>query len=245
MDKEINIDIYKIAEKYNLTESEEMALKYIVNNFEKSLEIGVRGVAKQCFASTSVVMNLAKKLGYKGFVDMVYKLEFNMKSHLEDSNLNNQFCVNLSEEKLRYFKKLISDKNRPIFVHGTGFSAAVVRYISDKLMVQGHYSMRSEYMETMEPKFLKKGVLIVVSKSGETSQITMLCEKATLNEVPIVLFTGAKNSTVENMADLTFIIKDSNPMDDRNLQCNDFFGNAILFFERLLLMIEKEAVANL
>ena len=96
-------------------------------------------------------------------------------------------------------------------------------------------------METMEPKFLKKGILIVVSKSGETSQVTMLCEKATLNEVPIILFTGAKNSTVENMADLTFIIKDSNPMDDRNLQCNDFFGNAILFFERLLLMIEKEA----
>lgn len=213
----INIDIYKLGEKYHLTESEELALKYIVNNFEKSLEIGVRGVAKNCFASTSVVMNLAKKLGYKGFVDMVYRLEFSIKNSLSNSNSLNNYCTNLDDEKLKYFKNLISNTTRPIFIHGTGFSGAVTKY-----------------METMEPKYHQKAILLVVSKSGETSQIIMLCEKANLRNVPIVLFTGTSNSTLENLADLTFIIKDSNPIDDRNLKENDFFGNTILFFEYLL-----------
>lgn len=230
----INIDIYKLGEKYHLTESEELALKYIVNNFEKSLEIGVRGVAKNCFASTSVVMNLAKKLGYKGFVDMVYRLEFSIKNSLSNSNSLNNYCTNLDDEKLKYFKNLISNTTRPIFIHGTGFSGAVTKYVADKLMVLGYYSSRSEYMETMEPKYHQKAILLVVSKSGETSQIIMLCEKANLRNVPIVLFTGTSNSTLENLADLTFIIKDSNPIDDRNLKENDFFGNTILFFEYLL-----------
>ena len=72
----LEIDIYKLAEKYNLTESEEMAFKYIVNNFEKSLEIGVRGVAKKCFASTSVVMNLSKNLVTKVLLIWYIALNF-------------------------------------------------------------------------------------------------------------------------------------------------------------------------
>ena len=76
--------------------------------------------------------------------------------------------------------------------------------MADKLMVLGYYSSRSEYMETMEPKYHQKAILLVVSKSGETSQIIMLCEKANLRNVPIVLFTGTSNSTLENLADLTF-----------------------------------------
>lgn len=239
MELGINIDIYKMGEKYHLTESEELALKFIVNNFEKSLEIGVRGVAKNCFASTSVVMSLAKKLGYKGFVDMVYRLEFNMKNYLPNSCSLNNYCLNLDDEKIKYFKNLISNTTRPIFIHGTGFSNAVSKYMADKLMVLGYYSSRSEYMETMEPKYSQKAILLIVSKSGETSQIIMLCEKANLKNVPIILFTGASNSSLEELADITFIIKDSNPIDDRNLKENDFFGNTILFFEHLLSLIEK------
>ena len=128
----LEIDIYKLAEKYNLTESEEMAFKYIVNNFEKSLEIGVRGVAKKCFASTSVVMNLSKKLGYKGFVDMVYRLEFYVKSlENEKSNMNDSYCLNMDKRKLTKFKNLIIKDKRHVFVHGVGFSKAVTKYIAE------------------------------------------------------------------------------------------------------------------
>lgn len=237
----LEIDIYKLAEKYNLTESEEMAFKYIVNNFEKSLEIGVRGVAQKCFASTSVVMNLSKKLGYKGFVDMVYRLEFYVKSlENEKSNMNDNYCLNMDKRKLKKFKDLIIKEQRHIFVHGVGFSKAVTKYISEKFVVLGYYAMLSEYMETMKNKYFYKGCLILVSKTGETSSLFPLCEKAKVAKIPIILFTGNKNSTIREMAELTFIIRDSNPIDDRNLEKNDFFGNTILFFENLINMCLKE-----
>lgn len=92
----MEIDIYKLGERYNLTESEELALSYIVNNIDKALEIGVRGVAKECFASTSVVMNLSKKLGYKGFIDMVYRLELTLKSSLENKSITENYCLDFS-----------------------------------------------------------------------------------------------------------------------------------------------------
>lgn len=234
------IDIYKFVEKYNLTDSEELALKYIVNNFEKSLEIGVRGVAKKCFASTSVVMNLAKKLEYKGFVDMVYRLEFSIRKREQDLKRREDYCVGFTDKKLKAFRKIIENKNRPIFIHGVGFSNSIAKYMGDKLMILGYYSMRSEYMETMRDKYNNKGILILVSKTGETPSLVPLCEKAQIGKIPIILFTGAENSTVEKMADLTFNIKDSNPFDDRNLEKNDFFGNAVLFFENLMSMCLPE-----
>lgn len=238
----IEIDIYKLAEKYNLTESEEMAFKYIVNNFEKSLEIGVRGVAKKCFASTSVVMNLSKKLGYKGFVDMVYRLEFSIKSmEAERTNINDSYSVNMDKRKLKKFKDFIIKDKRHVFIHGVGFSKSVAKYIAEKLVVLGYYAMVSEYMESMKDKYFCKGILILISKTGETSSLFPLCEKAKVAKIPIILFTGNPNSTIGEKADLTFVIKDSNPIDDRNLEKNDFFGNTILFFENLINLCLKNS----
>lgn len=45
----MGIDIHKFVEKFNLTNSERMALDYIVNNLQNFLEIGVRGVSKTLF----------------------------------------------------------------------------------------------------------------------------------------------------------------------------------------------------
>ncbi len=231
----MEIDIYKLGERYNLTESEELALSYIVNNIDKALEIGVRGVAKECFASTSVVMNLSKKLGYKGFIDMVYRLELTLKSSLENKSITENYCLDFSPQKGIKFRNLLKKgKNKPIFVHGVGFSNPIAKYISDKLMVLGYFSMMSEYMENVERDYDEKPLLIVVSKSGETAAILNLCQKAKGKEVPVIVLTGVKSSSMESLAELNFVIKNSNILDDRNLEKNDFFGNTILFFEELI-----------
>lgn len=231
----MEIDIYKLGEKYGLTESEELALRYIVNNIEKALEIGVRGVAKECFASTSVVMNLSKKLGYKGFIDMVYRLELDFKSPSERKSITDSYCLDFSIQKGMKFRNLLKKiKNRPIFVHGVGFSNPIAKYIADKLMILGYFSMMSEYMESVEREYEKKQLLIVISKSGETAAILNLCQKARAKDVPVVVLTGLKDSSMEKLSELSFVIKNSNLLDDRNLEKNDFFGNTILFFEELV-----------
>lgn len=233
----MKIDTYKLADIHNLTKSEGMALEYIVNNFENSLKIGVRGVAKQCYSSTSVIMNLAKKLGYSGFIDMVYRLHFAFFQNIE-KEISEKTIID--DEKVKKFISLISDREKPIFIHGVGFSSILANYMVDKLMVLGHYSMRSEYIETMiNNKYSKKAILILISKSGETSSLFLISEYAKNENVPIILFTGNKNSKLAKEADIIFEIKDSNPSDDRNLKENDFFGNTILYFESLISLNKK------
>ncbi len=231
----MEIDIFKLGERYNLTKSEELALRYIINNTEKSLEIGVRGVAGECFASTSVVMNLSKKLGYKGFIDMIYRLELSSKSTSAKESIIESYCSDFSVEKGEKFQSFIKKrKNRPIFVNGVGFSEPISKYLCGKLMVLGYFAMMSEYMENVEREYEEKPLLIVVSKSGETSATLNLCQKASAKKVPVVVITGIKGSSMEALSELTFVIKNSNLLDDRNLEKNDFFGNTILFFEELV-----------
>ncbi|WP_319370024.1 SIS domain-containing protein [uncultured Ilyobacter sp.] len=230
----MEIDVYKLAEKYKLTESEEMALHFILNNVERALEIGVRGVAKECYASSSVVMNLSKKLGYKGFVDMVYRLEQNLFKTENEFLKKNDLCENFSPELISAFlQRLKEQKNKPLFVHGVGFSHIVAQYIKDKLMVEGFFAMMSEYFETVENPAMESPLLIFISKSGETSSLINLCERSKKSNANIISFVGKEDSTIEMLSDITFIIKDSNRYDDRNLKENDFFGNTILFFEFL------------
>ena len=231
----MEIDVYKLAEKHNLTESEEMALKFILNNIERSLEIGVRGVAKECYASSSVVMNLSRKLGYKGFIDMVYRLEQNLfkveNKVLQKNNLFENFSNELVE---KFIEKLQNQKGKPIFVNGRGFSHIVAQYIKDKLMIDGFFAMMTEYIQTVENPAVDSPMLILISKSGETSNLIDLCERSKKSKAIVISFVGSSSSTIGGMSDLSFIVKDSNAYDDRNLKENDFFGNVILSFEFLM-----------
>lgn len=68
------VDLRKITDGKNLTKVETDVLWYIIEHMDSVLKIGVRGVAKANYTSTSTIMRLTKKLGYSGFVDMYYKL---------------------------------------------------------------------------------------------------------------------------------------------------------------------------
>ncbi len=57
----MNLDISKIVDKYHLSKVEENILIYIINNIDHVKEIGVRGVAKEHYTSTTTIVNLAKK----------------------------------------------------------------------------------------------------------------------------------------------------------------------------------------
>ncbi|MGL6132421.1 MAG: SIS domain-containing protein, partial [Fusobacteriaceae bacterium] len=98
----------------------------------------------------------------------------------------------------------------------------------------GYFCMMSEYMETIERDYLEKPLLIVVSKSGETAGILNLCEIAKSKKIPIVALTGTEKNSIEEIADISFVIKNSNQLDDRNIGKNDFFGKSLLFFEELI-----------
>ena len=64
----------KICTGKRLSSFEKELIEYFVNNVSEALELGVRGVAKKKYTSTSTIMRLSKKLGYSGFIEMLYSL---------------------------------------------------------------------------------------------------------------------------------------------------------------------------
>ncbi len=69
------MNIEKTFKGKKLTENEKTILNYIMDNIDICLDEGVRGVAKNSFTSTSTIMRLSKKLGYSGFVELIYDLK--------------------------------------------------------------------------------------------------------------------------------------------------------------------------
>ena len=70
----MKIDLSKIVKNKKITPIEEQVLEYIINNIDNVMDIGVRGVASKNYTSTSTIMRLSKKLGFTGFIDMIYNI---------------------------------------------------------------------------------------------------------------------------------------------------------------------------
>ena len=72
------MNIERTFKGIKLTSNDKIILDYITKNIDTCLEEGVRGVAKNSFSSTSSIMRLSKKLGYSGFVELIYDLKKKM-----------------------------------------------------------------------------------------------------------------------------------------------------------------------
>lgn len=241
------MDLRKITDGKNLSEIETAVLHYIVEHIDQVLKLGVRGVARENFTSSSTIMRLAKKLGYSGFVDMYYKLLPMVTQHVgstdEDIQFISNFCSNTilqhnSYEQMRTFaRKICQLDNQFIFLYATGFSAMPAEYFNRKLLVLGQKSIVSTAMDSIgvfENNLNSMGMLIVISRSGETQSVVDRVKIAKENGIFIVSITNELDNRVNALADLSFRIEDTNKLDDRNMMANTFFPNVMLLEEVLI-----------
>lgn len=241
----MNLDISKMVDKYQLSKTEETILIYIINNIENVKEIGVRGIAKEHYTSTTTIMNLAKKLGYSGFLDMYYNLNFKLKDkkvYFSREKSNKYYGVDLVELlALIEYKKisdfidlLIKNKNAIIYTCGQGFSTPIAQYITRKLLVLGFNCIFSESYESYDVNAIKAKLFISISKSGETDFLVRVSESAKKNGIKIISFTGDSENTLANMSDINFKLYDMHTLDDRNKLDTSFYSNILMLFEYLI-----------
>lgn len=241
------LDVSKLIAGKNLSEIEKTVLIYIIDNIDQVLKMGVRGVAKENYTSSSTIMRLTKKLGYNGFVDMYYKLLPMVKNTeriiSEDVQFINSFTSNKlvqynSYSQMRNFAKRICEMdNRFLFIYGTGFSAMSAEYFNRKLLVLGRKCIVSSGMDSIgvfENNLADMGMLIVISKSGETQSVVDRVKIAKENRIFVVSFTNELENSVNRLADIAFRIEDSNKLDDRNMMANTFFPNTLMLMELLV-----------
>ncbi|MCD8221954.1 MAG: MurR/RpiR family transcriptional regulator [Clostridiales bacterium] len=253
------VDLRKITEGKNLTETETDVLRYIITHMDDVLKMGVRGVAKENFTSTSTIMRLTRKLGFDGFIDMYYRLLplTGEKAETAATNLEfiNSFCSNSllqynSYDDIRGFaRKLRGIGDGYVFLYATGFSAIPMEYLTKKLLVLGIRCIASNGMDSIgvfENNLRQMKLLIVISRSGETQWVVNRVKIARENGVDTVSFTNEVDNRVNTLADMKFRIEDSNKLDDRNMMANTFFPNVMMLMELLIyeyhkVLLEDEA----
>lgn len=236
-----------INEGKNLSSFEKELVEYLMNNTSEALELGVRGVARKKYTSTSTIMRLSKKLGYSGFVDMLYSFRDGVLNSYGDSSkieltTHGAFRVR-NKTEIDGFLEIL--KTGRIGIYGEGFSEIVGRYIYQKLIVLG---VNAVHIIAMDSKAIQKinmkiDMLLVVSKSGETYYNYKLCETFKEMGAKISSFTGRSSSKISKISDFSFTFEDKFKQDDDVFYPNPFFGYCIAGFEELIrLYFEKNDI---
>lgn len=235
------LDITKLFGNIKLSPVEESIVKYLIENIDSCINKGIRSIAKDNFTSPSTIIRLSKKLGYSGFVELMYSLKNKLSVGSSTESFvgikeRNIFATNY-DGAIADFIACIKDGN--ILISGEGFSEIVSKYIYMKLLVLGKKSILSTFIDfdiLFDNHVETINYIILISKSGEGNHCVNSCLHAKERNLKIISFTGNKESTLAKNSDITFIIPDCEKMDNDNYYPNPFFAYCIETFE---LMIHK------
>lgn len=227
----------------NLSDLEVKVLSYIVSNIDEAQKIGVRGVAEKNFTSTATVMRVAKKLEYKGFLEMIYNLKNKIRLKEVETEVNQEIIkddykfYNLAKVRdykdLDSIKELINDK--VIYLYSEGYGEYITEYMYRKLLVRRKLGV---ILHGLEVPIIYKGeespTLFIISRSGETKSCLAKVEQIRKVNGKVIAFTGKEGSSLYKVADVVFTITDNDKIDSENYYPTYFYGNCINTFEKII-----------
>lgn len=215
------IDINYICKKHKLTILEKTILEFIVQNIQNKKKISIRNVALENFTSTSVIYKCMSKIGYSSYSNFIYFLKINN---------NSLISKDYSFEENESFKKAINllkkNKDKLFMFTSTGIANNISSYMNERLALLGIRSISNSHIQLLENYFSKDIILITLSQSGETKSVIDILKIATKNKIRSLSFIGKKDTTIENLSDISLI------------STNDiFFADVITIFEEILKRI--------
>ena len=242
----MNLDLNKLTCTASLTDTERAVLEFLLTHIDEALKLGVRGVAKANFTSTSTVMRLSRKLGYNGFIEMYYKLLGAAGKGTPVYELNEGFLShfagdgNVSMENyrsLRLAAQRIHKTDQMVFIYGMGFSSMMAEYLAKKLLVLGIkciFSDGADSIGVFENNLEDIGVFIAFSRSGRSPYVLNRVKMAEENSVFTMGFTNDGASPLKEYCSCVIEVPDDNPLDDRNMKPTLFFSKTITTIELLI-----------
>ena len=242
----MNLDLNKLTCTASLTDTERAVLEFLLTHIDEALKLGVRGVAKANFTSTSTVMRLSRKLGYNGFIEMYYKLLGPAGKGTPVYELNEGFLShfagdgNVSMENyrsLRLAAQRIHKTDQMVFIYGMGFSSMMAEYLAKKLLVLGIkciFSDGADSIGVFENNLEDIGVFIAFSRSGRSPYVLNRVKMAEENSVFTMGFTNDGASPLKEYCSCVIEVPDDNPLDDRNMKPTLFFSKTITMIELLI-----------
>lgn len=241
--------IEKLFVAAHLSATEQDVLVFIINNLDHIDSLGVRDVAEGCFTSSTTVIRLAKKLGYRGYREMVFELRrLSLSEAMTTGAMPAAQTADAELLRRTYtqgdYDTLHKGLNQQgvIVIYGEGWCTFVASYIEKKLIAHGYRTINHDLLGT---NTLLSGMpditlSIFISKGGSTVAVVEAARRCRRRGIPTVVFTGNPRGKLTAHADGTFVIPDDNPFDSENRSKNLFFARCIAVFEELFALHDGE-----
>lgn len=210
----MKVDLSKIVNNKKITPIEEQVLEYIINNIDSVMDLGVRGLAAENYTSTSTIMRLSKKLGFTGFIDMIYNItpliDGGSKGIIEESEAligtDIKFLSKyIDEENVKKFIEILaSGTKKYIFIYARGYSEITGEYFNKKLLGVGIKSILIDSKGSFENNLEDMETLIVISKSGETKEVLDKVQVAKKKNKVVISFTKEVENSISALSDISF-----------------------------------------
>ncbi|SFH55080.1 MurR/RpiR family transcriptional regulator [Pisciglobus halotolerans] len=241
------LNIQNLANKFNLNETEKSILIFIERHAKDIKELGVRGVAKQCYTSPATIVNLAKKMNFSGYSELVFKMKEN--TLLEEVAHPAEvtalpYYQKLSERYVDEFEQILNDyQDKTIMILGSGFSQIIANYLNESLILKGFRSITNSHLELIGKEYAGETLLVVVTESGETARLKELVKQAYDNSVDVLSFVGNANSGIANYSRLSVATYDDIQFSSTPHEPHLFYGSILLVFELLLSAYLKRSIS--
>ena len=221
------MDVEMLIDKYQLNDSEAEVLRFMKKNRQSLKTIGIRDVAKATYVSTATIINMAKKIGYSGYSELVFALGNSQSDIAMPSTFSN-------EEKAAFIDLLSEYRNKRIMILGSGFSQNLANYFSESLNLFGFRATANSHLEFLRQQVQQDILLVIISNSGDTVRLAELAKMANDHHIDVIAFVGQKNSKIGSLATLTISTETYTPQRISDYQPNLFFGTTLNQFELLL-----------
>ena len=209
------MDVEMLIDKYQLNDSEAEVLRFMKKNRQSLKNIGIRDVAKASYVSTATIINMAKKIGYSGYSELVFALG------------NSQSDITMPSTFSAY-------RDKRIMILGSGFSQNLANYFSESLNLYGFRATANSHLEFLRQQVQQDILLFIISNSGDTVRLAELAKIANDHFIDVIAFVGQKNSKIGTLATLTISTETYIPQKISDYQPNLFFGTTLNQFELLL-----------
>ena len=190
----------------------------------------VRHIAEHTYTSPSSVLRVCQKIGFEGFVDFkeayVKEIKY-LSSHFQNVDANIPFSPNdkntiiankigtLYEETIRDTLSLIHhdtlqqaanmlERAQTIYICASGVSQSLVCVFKDNMVKIGKTVISFEYTGDAFYEACyrdENACFIIVSYSGETTQVVRIAKKLKERQIPSIAITSYGNSTVADHCD--------------------------------------------
>lgn len=185
-----------------LNENDLSTLQYVIKNKEKCCELSITDLANHCNISKSSILRTAQKLGFSGFSEFKYSLKNDLypeskktKNYFQQTLINIRNTLDFFEKSnlLPIYEKIRSSDR--IYAYGTGWAQRNVinelkrNFLNCGIMIH-NIDARHE-LELAINWINERDLLIIVSVSGDISNIIEDIRLLGIKKVPILSITNA------------------------------------------------------